>query len=106
MRCLKQIVKATIYDQNDEVISVGYNDITKEEVTECPRKGMVSGEGYHLCKEVCGQEAHAEIVALRNAGSRDLNNCYLKLEGHSYACEPCKQALRLRGINTIMIEEI
>jgi deoxycytidylate deaminase len=101
---MKQVVKATIYNRHDEIISIGYNDITNEEVTECPRADIPTGEGYHLCKEVCGQLGHAEVVALKNAGNRDLTECYIKLKGHTYACDACRSALLERGISVIIIE--
>jgi deoxycytidylate deaminase len=95
--CLKQVVHATIFRYGTE-ISTGSNSISNDEVTECPRVGMETGEGYHLCKEVCGQSHHAEISALVNAGDQDLTDCYIVLEGHTYVCDNCMSALKERGL--------
>lgn len=100
--CLKQVVKATIMCQ-DNVIAVGYNDIQNDEVTECPRKDMPTGEGYELCRDTCKQQGHAEIQAVNNLSEGHYENCYLVLEGHTYVCDPCKQALYRKGITEFVI---
>jgi deoxycytidylate deaminase len=111
--CLKQIVKATIVHTGAPnidargTLAVGYNDINNE-VSECPRKDMPTGEGYHLCKEVCDQQGHAEIQALRQLEERygkDFydEDCKVIIEGHTYACDACKQALYRKGITEIEI---
>lgn len=37
-------------------------------VSICPRDvaGCVSGEGYHMCREICNQVAHAEVDAINS----------------------------------------
>ena len=43
MKCLKQVVTATI-SRKGKVLVVGRNDISNDEITECPRKEMESGQ--------------------------------------------------------------
>ena len=47
----------------------GSNKMMNTEITECPRElqGYVSGAGYHLCKEICNQDFHAEVDAISYA---------------------------------------
>lgn len=100
--CKKQVVTATIVTADGEKF-VGKNWI-QNRVEICPRvsAGCASGEGYHLCKEVCEQVGHAEIVALSIAGDKAKGST-LFLEGHTYACDPCKSACHEAGIKEIII---
>jgi deoxycytidylate deaminase len=68
----------------------------------CPRAGMATGVGYHLCSEVCGLTGHAEINALAEAGAR-AKGATLVLHGHSYACDHCKAVAEQVGIVEIQI---
>ena len=98
-RCLKQVVKASIVKEGITVV-VAYNDITNEDVSQCPRMGMPSGEGYEYCRHLCKQQGHAEIQALNRARYLDIDvrGCTLILEGHSYVCEECQKQLIKEGI--------
>jgi deoxycytidylate deaminase len=95
--CAKQTVTATIVTPTGERF-VGTNGCANPQAT-CPRDaaGMKTGEGYHLCDEVCQQTGHAEINALRAAGEKARGGI-LYIEGHTYACEPCRQAMDKAGI--------
>jgi deoxycytidylate deaminase len=99
-KCLKQVVTATIYDKDGKVVVVGRNDIENEEVTECPRAGMPTGVGYHLCQEVCRQKGHAEVQAIDKAVEMgvDLTTCSLVLEGHTYICQDCVDYMTRHGL--------
>lgn len=98
--CKKQIVTATIVTADGRRF-VGTNDCeTPQEV--CPRADMPSGVGYELCKSVCNQTGHAEINALRAAGP-GLSDATLYLEGHTYACDHCKEMCKSCGIKEIII---
>lgn len=68
----------------------------------CPRADMPSGQGYELCKSVCNQKGHAEIVALRMAGA-NARGCIAYVEGHTYACESCRKALEDAGVLGVSI---
>lgn len=98
--CAKQTVTATIVTKDGQRF-VGTNYCNNAQQT-CPRAGMPTGAGYELCRNICQQEAHAEIVALRAAGL-NTQGATLYIEGHSYACEPCKAAAREAGITDIII---
>lgn len=95
MTCAKQIVTATIVAL-DGTRYVGRNDCRKPQLA-CPRGAMPSGTGYHLCKQVCAQDGHAEVMALRRAGSA-ARGAALYLVGHSYICEACAHELRAAGV--------
>ena len=101
--CAKQAVKATVV-MLDGSRYTGANECRKPQ-TRCPRDayGYKTGEGYHLCAEVCDQVGHAEAVAVwklveshqgRNVPAGGV--CYL--EGHTYACGLCTRLLDRYGI--------
>lgn len=99
--CIKQIVTATIITTDGERF-VGSNYTTKDNGGLCPRSDMKSGEGYDLCRDVCGQIGHAEIVALMIAGDKAQGST-LYIEGHSYACANCTKAANEADISDIII---
>lgn len=104
MHCLKQVVTANIYKDGKLLVSAK-NDI-QNYVTECPRAGMKTGQGYELCREVCGQEGHAEIQAINKAKALgiDLTGSELRLKGHTYACHNCLLAMTEAGITKAFVE--
>ena len=105
--CIKQRVYAMIEIGDKKVF--GTNKMLNDEVTECPRdmQGYVNGAGYHLCKEVCQQNAHAEVDAIKNAEilGIDINGGKLTLVGHTYCCNDCKSAMDIAGIVEVEIIE-
>jgi deoxycytidylate deaminase len=98
--CVKQRVIATIISR-DGLTYVGENDCASPQQT-CPRGDMPTGVGYHLCKEVCHQGAHAEVNAIAAAGEAAWG-ATLYLEGHTYACLPCTDKCDAAGILEIVI---
>ncbi len=98
--CAKQVVTATIVTSNGRRF-VGTNHVRNPQA-ECPRKGLPTGVGYELCRDVCDQVGHAEVVAIAEAGSHAAGG-RLYLEGHSYACDACKSACEAAGITSIVI---
>lgn len=98
--CVKQRVRATII-ATDGAMFAGENDCENPQ-TRCPRAGMPTGVGYALCQSVCRQTGHAEINALNAAGDAALG-ATLYLEGHTYACDPCRAACAEAGIADIVI---
>ena len=99
MTCAKQRVICRI-EAEDGGVATGENYCRNPQEV-CPRIGMKSGEGYHLCQEVCQQAGHAEQVAVMNLRGRQ--GVRATLEGHTYACEPCKEALRSAGVEVLRI---
>ena len=102
-KCAKQEVIAII--ENNGQYWIGSNYCLTAQDT-CPRAGMPSGEGYELCKSVCGQCAHAEIDAVMSGPARSMRDGTLYLIGHRYVCEDCKRVLAAHGINTIVIGKL
>lgn len=98
--CAKQVVTATIVTPVGERF-VGTNYVRNHQPI-CPRADMPTGVGYHLCKEVCDQSGHAEPNAIAAAGEK-AKGAVLYLEGHTYACDPCKEAADRAGIREIVI---
>ena len=99
-QCKKQTTYAVIY-KDSQVVGVGTNEIYAD-VDECPRTGYVSGEGYHLCKEVYEQKGHAEVMACKAAGKKALGGT-LYLMGHTYCCNDCIEVMADHGIFEVVI---
>lgn len=98
--CTKQTVTATIVAADGRRF-VGTNFVRNAQPV-CPRADMPTGVGYDLCRDVCQQSGHAEPNAIAAAGEAAWG-AYLYLEGHTYACEPCKAAADAAGIVAIII---
>jgi len=71
---------------------------------ECPRGNMPTGTGYELCREVCHQIGHAEVVACMIAGEA-AKGATMYLAGHYYACDNCKRVAKEHGIKEIIVDE-
>lgn len=97
--CAKQRVVATLIAR-DGLRFVGENDCENPQ-TECPRAGLATGEGYHLCRSICHQTAHAEINAIA-AATGHTDGATLYIEGHYYACDACRLACDAAGIAEIV----
>ena len=93
--CAKKRVVCTIVAPDGERI-VGENWCGNPQ-SVCPR---LPGENYEKCNTVCQQEGHAEIVALRLAGERARDGKVF-LEGHTYYCQDCLDALYDAGITSV-----
>jgi deoxycytidylate deaminase len=100
MTCAKQTVTATIITTDGRRF-IGTNFARNPQPT-CPRGNMPTGVGYDLCKSICQQDSHAEVNAIAEAGAAT-HGATLHLEGHTYACEPCKAACAAAGIVEIII---
>lgn len=99
--CKKQIVKAILITK-DGNICYGSNSINAK-VDQCPREieGFPSGKGYHLCKSICKQNEHAEVVAITEAKNKgyDINNAKIFITGHTYFCDNCIDQMHLNNIS-------
>lgn len=100
--CAKQVVKATIIAMNGQTF-VGFNDVANPQAV-CPRGDMPSNVGYHLCRDVCGQAGHAEVMAIEAAGEH-AEGATLILEGHKAVCPTCMAACNAAGIARIEVKE-
>ncbi len=102
--CAKQVVTATIVTPSGRRF-IGTNHCLNAQ-SKCPRRDMPTGMGYELCRDICQQPGHAEIQALMNATMTQpnlhLHGSVLYLEGHTYVCESCLQALGAAGVLVII----
>lgn len=101
-KCAKQETIAIIENNGQYWIGTNYCLTAKE---RCPREGMKTGEGYHLCKDICNQTNHAEVNACILAGE-NANGSTLYLIGHTYCCENCKKTMEDYGVKTIVIGKL
>jgi deoxycytidylate deaminase len=99
-QCKKQTTLAVIM-KDGKLISIGTNEI-HEDIKECPRIGMKTGDGYELCKSICKQKSHAEVDACLKAGD-NANGGTLYLIGHTYFCDNCKEVMDKFGIKEVII---
>jgi hypothetical protein len=98
--CAKARVRCTIVLPFGDRRIVGENFCANAQPV-CPR---APGEGYEKCRTVCAQLAHAEVVAvLRLPLGETGRGGVAYLEGHTYACDPCKAALEMIGVTDIRI---
>lgn len=100
-QCAKRVIRATVRTPGGRFF-VATNHVRAVPETGCPRLKLKTGEGWHLCKEVCGQKGHAEINALRIAG-KHARGATLYVEGHDYVCDGCRAAAEKAGIAAIVI---
>jgi deoxycytidylate deaminase len=63
---------------------------------------MKTGEGYEFCRNICGQDNHAEKDALLQAGSK-ASGATMILFGHYYCCEDCTEAIKSSGIRELVV---
>ncbi|MEX3764429.1 hypothetical protein [Paraburkholderia phenoliruptrix] len=95
--CAKKRVLCTIVTPRGERF-VGENVCASPQAT-CPR---APGENYDKCITICGQEGHAETVALARAGDK-ARGAHAYVEGHTYACRDCQQQLFGAGVAALTI---
>ena len=97
MTCAKVRVTAVLLTLDGDTFH-GEN-ICKKPQTACPRE---TGEGYQKCVEICEQECHAEVAAVRaclKAGG-DPKFGSMVVNYH-YICDDCKRYLDGWGIRYI-----
>lgn len=107
IQCVKQTTVAVIM-KNGKFISSGANFIKNAEIPirgVCPREyqGFPTGQGYHLCKEVCSQDGHAEAMACSMTTKEVAEGATLYLIGHTYACDDCISKMKEIGIKELVI---
>lgn len=95
--CARREVTCTLVTPGGERI-VGKNWCKKPQ-TVCPR---TEDEDYTKCKTVCDQWGHAEEVAVLIAGPKAMGATAI-IEGHSYACRNCQEALFAAGVSGISV---
>jgi len=98
-KCAKQTTVAIIYNNGNSWIGSNW---CKNPQETCPRIGMKTGEGYHLCKDICQQNSHAEVDACLKAGDQAKGGT-LVLYGHYYCCDNCVKVMNEYGIEEVFI---
>lgn len=93
--CAKAVVECVILTEDGRRF-VGRNDCLRPQPA-CPRG---PGEDYTKCVEVCGQPAHAEIIALNRlrAAGADARGA-MAFVAHKRVCPSCAYALAAAGIS-------
>ncbi|RJO61452.1 hypothetical protein C4544_02980 [candidate division WS5 bacterium] len=104
--CTKQRTGAVVV-RDGEVIGRANNTV-KNAPDECPRdkEGFKTGEGYHLCKDVCEQvQGHSEANAVKNAQteSRETEGGDIYLYGHWWCCKGCWDEMIKGGIRHVYL---
>jgi len=97
MTCAKAKVACAIVSTDGQVF-MGRNDCDNPQST-CPRE---DGEGYDKCKSICQQQGHAEIMALKAAGSKARGG-RAYLWGHTHYCHACENALLSAGVKSLSL---
>jgi len=97
--CAKQTTVAIIIKDGD--CWVGTNRCSSPQ-EECPRGDMPTGVGYEKCKDICGQEHHAEVDACLEAGE-NARGGIMVLMGHYYCCDDCLRVMEEHGIEAVYI---
>lgn len=94
MTCAKARVTCTI--RVGLVTVVGENWCGNPQ-QQCPR---LAGEDYAKCKTVCQQVGHAEMDAIDKARAAGLalRGSTAVLDGHTYMCRTCQEALWDAGV--------
>lgn len=97
--CVKPVAAVVI--QDGKIIGCGTNAIKNKRPDICPIMTHGRGTAWNLCKEICGQEGHAEVMAIRDALKRteELKGASLYLDGHWWMCKPCWDEIIRVGIS-------
>ena len=101
--CIKRSVYCVIVSEDNKHV-FGSNWMNNKFVLECPRADSPTGEDYHLCKQICRQDSHAETDALIKATKLEVitHGAVLYLTGHSYCCDACLRAMKASGIKLVI----
>lgn len=97
--CAKVTVECWIVSADSLMTFYGTNSVRNPQQW-CPRVGArYQRNDYALCRDVCRQPGHAEIMALRLAGEWARGGtAYVS---HHRVCPDCERALRAAGVARI-----
>ncbi len=108
--CRRRPVAAVLVTPDGRIV-IGRNNVANLQPV-CPRDeaGYEGGEGWEMCRDICGQRHHAEVDALEQAGD-EARGGTVYLVGHKVACPDCAAALDKAGVtlvihNPVYAEEI
>lgn len=92
--CAKARVICHIVTPEGRVFA-GTNDVANPQRT-CPRGAESQRNSYGLCRDLCKQPGHAEIIALKAAGPWAVGAT--ALISHWRCCPACESALEAAGV--------
>lgn len=99
-RCAKVRVMCTLVHP-DGRRWVGENVVRRPQPV-CPRGDLPSGQGYALCRDVCDQVGHAEVLALLAAGAAAAG-CVAYVQGRDFVCYDCQAQLVDAGVRAFVL---
>lgn len=102
-RCKGRHVVAVLVGLNGELY-LGTNGVEHPQPV-CPRRaqsGYARGEDWGLCLSVCGQQGHAEAMAVQAAGQHAHGGTLL-LFGHDTICPDCMALLEQAQVECCII---
>jgi len=96
---------AAVIVKAGKIIGRGMNAIKNKRPDICPIMTHKRGTVYNLCQEICGQEGHAEVMAIRDAlkKTKNLKGANLYLAGHWWVCKPCWDEIIKVGISRVYL---
>lgn len=103
--CAKRVVTATLVTPTGE--RVQSTNFCYNPQKTCPRDaaGYESGEGYHLCEEICDQPAHAEVNALVHAtclfSPAIIKDSTIYVD-YTWICGSCKAEAKSYGAEVVL----
>ena len=101
--CAKRHVECWIRTADNSSVFYGSNECEHPQAA-CPR---LPGEGYSKCKTICGQTAHAEVMALRAAAKACVSVAggTASIIGHYRLCDDCAAAMKMMGIAFVTLPD-
>jgi deoxycytidylate deaminase len=105
-KCAKANVVATLTTIKGEVFRSNNYCLTPQ--STCPRdiQGYKSGEGYHLCKQICNQPGHAEenVIYFAKKEGANVRGGRIVVD-YSWICNNCKSVCNDNGINKVEVKQ-
>lgn len=103
--CVKPV--AAVIVKNKKIIGRGTNAIKNKRSDVCPIRERGRGTAWNLCKDICGQEGHAEVMAIRDAlqKTKNLKGASMYLAGHWWICKSCWDEIIKAGISRVYLNK-
>lgn len=78
-------------------------NVVRRPQAQCPAGTASVAPGYELCRDVCDQVGHAEVVALRAAGT-DAAGSTAYVEGRDFVCYDCQAQMVAAGVRRFVLD--
>jgi len=96
--CAKKSIVCTIIAEDGEQFT-GENSCDNPQAS-CPRVGeLYKRDDFTLCRSICQQSGHAEVMALKAAGPKAKGA--IAIVEHHRVCDDCRQKLQEAGIKAV-----